>query len=96
VRRRRLGFWFRLAVVIAKPWVTLLTRRLSRFPAQDSLFQLPIVGRIVCGTGQIPVLRCTECAFDAPPSGIAALGRQTPPVTVLDRRPVTRDTRRSA
>lgn len=102
-RGRRIGFWFRLAVVILKPLMTLLTRRdwrgmehvpahggvvlcvnhisyfdplafshfvfdagrLPRFLAKAALFELPFVGMVLRGTGQIPVFRESQDAAKA-------------------------------
>jgi 1-acyl-sn-glycerol-3-phosphate acyltransferase len=103
VRRGRLGFWLRLAVILLKPLVIVLTRqrwsgrehiplaggvvvasnhlshadpltlshfvwaagRSPRFLAKASLFGLPLLGRLLRGAGQIPVLRESDAAGSA-------------------------------
>lgn len=105
VRRRwRLGFWYRVAVVILWPFMTVMTKRdwqgtehleaspggiviapnhLSwfdplviahvlwandrppRFLAKESVFRVPIVGRIIDGAGQIRVYRSSVDAVQA-------------------------------
>lgn len=115
VRRSwRLGFWYRLAVVVLWPLMTLLTKRdykgverleqdgggiivaanhlsaidpmtLSnllwnndrppRFLAKESLFRLPIAGRVITGAGQIPVYRESKEAVAAVRGAIDAVNR---------------------
>jgi len=100
VKRRRIGPAYRLAVIVLKPVLLLLTRRnwrgaenlpatggvitvanhvtyvdpftfahfvyeagrLPRFMAKESVFRLPLLGRVVRGAGQIPVYRETQDA----------------------------------
>ena len=100
MRRRRIGPWYRLAVIVLKPVLLLLTKRnwrgagnlpaaggvitvanhvshvdpftfahfvyeagrLPRFLAKESVFRLPLLGRVVRGAQQIPVYRETSDA----------------------------------
>ncbi|MGW0536112.1 lysophospholipid acyltransferase family protein [Streptomyces sp. NPDC003032] len=111
--RRRIGFWYRLAAVIAKPPLVVLfkrdwrgmehipadegfitavnhnshidplsyahfqynTGRVPRFLAKDGLFKAGFVGRVMKGTGQIPVYRETTNALDAFRAAVAAIKR---------------------
>ncbi|WP_030787474.1 lysophospholipid acyltransferase family protein [Streptomyces sp. NRRL S-920] len=111
--RRRIGFWYRLAAVIAKPPLVVLfkrdwrgmehipahegfitavnhnshidplsyahfqynTGRVPRFLAKDGLFKDGFVGRVMKGTGQIPVYRETTNALDAFRAAVAAIER---------------------
>ncbi|WP_328916438.1 MULTISPECIES: lysophospholipid acyltransferase family protein [unclassified Streptomyces] len=109
--RRRIGFWYRLAAVIAKPPLIVLlkrdwrgmehipaeggfltavnhnshldpfayahfqynTGRIPRFLAKASLFTPFFIGRVMRGTGQIPVFRATAdaaAAFRAAVEGV--------------------------
>lgn len=103
MRRRRIGPAYRLAVIVLKPVLLLLTRRtwrgaenlpvtggvvtvtnhvsyvdpftfahfvyeagrLPRFLAKDSVFRLPLLGRVVRGARQIPVHRDSHDASAA-------------------------------
>jgi 1-acyl-sn-glycerol-3-phosphate acyltransferase len=51
------------------------TGRLPRFLAKASLFKTPVTGRIVRGTGQIPVYRGTTDASESLRGAVAALNR---------------------
>lgn len=113
VSRRRIGFWYRLAAVIAKPPLVVLfkrdwrgmehipadggfitavnhnsyidplsyahfqynTGRVPRFLAKDGLFKDGFVGKVMKGTGQIPVYRETTNALDAFRAAVAAIER---------------------
>ncbi|MGW6269871.1 lysophospholipid acyltransferase family protein [Streptomyces sp. NPDC055060] len=111
--RRRIGFWYRLAAVIAKPPLVVLfkrdwrgmehipadggfitavnhnsyidplsyahfqynTGRVPRFLAKDGLFKDGFVGKVMKGTGQIPVYRETTNALDAFRAAVDAIER---------------------
>lgn len=111
--RRRIGFWYRLAAVIAKPplvvffkrdwrgmehipadggFITAVnhnsyidplsyahfqynTGRVPRFLAKDGLFKDGFVGKVMKGTGQIPVYRETTNALDAFRAAVDAIER---------------------
>lgn len=113
VSRRRIGFWYRLAAVIAKPplvvffkrdwrgmehipadggFITAVnhnsyidplsyahfqynTGRVPRFLAKDGLFKDGFVGKVMKGTGQIPVYRETTNALDAFRAAVDAIER---------------------
>lgn len=113
VSRRRIGFWYRLAAVIAKPPLVVLfkrdwrgmehipadggfitavnhnsyidplsyahfqynTGRVPRFLAKDGLFKDGFVGKVMKGTGQIPVYRETTNALDAFRAAVDAIER---------------------
>lgn len=113
VSRRRIGFWYRLAAVIAKPplvvffkrdwrgmehipadggFITAVnhnsyidplsyahfqynTGRVPRFLAKDGLFKDDFVGKVMKGTGQIPVYRETTNALDAFRAAVDAIER---------------------
>ena len=130
MRRRRLGFWMRVAVCVIKPTLLALTKRdwrgrehvpatggvilavnhvsyvdpfvvahfvydagrLPRFLAKESVFRLPFAGRVVRGTGQIPVHRYTDNASRALEDASAALGRGQA-VIIYPEGTVTRDPR---
>lgn len=47
--------------------------RVPRFLAKDSLFSVPVVGRIISGAGQIPVYRRTRNAGEAVRSAVSAV-----------------------
>lgn len=109
-RRGRPGFWYRLAVLILRPPLMVLTRRdwagtehipdggavtvvnhishfdplsfahflydagrLPRFLGKSGLFAVPVVGTILRGAGQIPVLRESEDAAQAYSAAVAAV-----------------------
>jgi 1-acyl-sn-glycerol-3-phosphate acyltransferase len=69
------------------------TGRSPRFLAKATLFELPIVGRIMAGSGQIPVHRGTADAKHALQSAIAAL-RSGQLVIIYPEGTVTRDPQR--
>lgn len=111
--RGRLGFWWRLALVVLEPPMTALTRRewsgqehvprrgpvivavnhisyadpltvahflldvprRPHFLAKVQLFALPFLGRVLRGTGQIPVRRGTSDAAQALSAAVDALAR---------------------
>ncbi|GAA3376125.1 lysophospholipid acyltransferase family protein [Streptomyces sannanensis] len=111
--RRKIGFWYRLAAVIAKPPLVVLfkrdwrgmehipveggfitavnhnsyldplsyahyqynTGRMPRFLAKVALFNDGFVGKVMRGTGQIPVYRETTDAMDAFRAAVAAIER---------------------
>lgn len=115
VRRSwRLGFWYRLAVIVLWPFLRLTTKRdyrggekleqdgggvivaanhLSwfdplamsmllwsndrppRFLAKESLFRLPVAGRVITGAGQIPVYRESKEAVAAVRGAIDAVNK---------------------
>ncbi|MCE0538997.1 1-acyl-sn-glycerol-3-phosphate acyltransferase [Kineosporia rhizophila] len=128
MRRRRMGPWYRLAVIVLKPVLVLSTRRnwrgaqnlpatggvvtvsnhisyfdpftfahfvyeggrLPRFLAKESLFRLPLLGRIVRGAGQIPVHRETRDAGAAYSAAVAAV-RAGELVAIFPEGTLTRD-----
>ncbi|GLY30125.1 lysophospholipid acyltransferase family protein [Kineosporia sp. NBRC 101731] len=109
--RRRIGGWYRLAVIVLKPALLLTTKRnwrgaenlpatggvitvtnhisyvdpftfghfvyergrLPRFLAKESVFRLPLLGRLVRGAGQIPVYRDTNDAGAAYSAAVTAV-----------------------
>ena len=111
--RHRIGFWYRLAAVIAKPPLLLLfkrdwrgmenipadggfitavnhnsaldplsyghfqynTGRVPRLLAKAALFDVPFVGMMLRGTGQIPVFRESTDAANAFRSAVDAVNR---------------------
>ena len=111
--RRRIGFWYRLAAVIAKPPLVVFFKRdwrgmehipagggfitavnhnsyidplsyahfqynsgrVPRFLAKDGLFKDGFVGKVMKGTGQIPVYRETTNALDAFRAAVDAIER---------------------
>jgi 1-acyl-sn-glycerol-3-phosphate acyltransferase len=111
VSPRRIGPWYRLAVIVLKPVLLALTKRnwqgrenlpatggvitvanhvsyvdpftfahfvyeggrLPRFLAKESLFRLPLLGRIVRGAKQIPVHRETRDAGAAYSAAVEAV-----------------------
>lgn len=64
--------------------------RLPRFLAKDSVFRLPVAGRIVRGAGQIPVQRYTQNAAKALQPATEAL-RRGECVVIYPEGTVTRD-----
>ncbi|NDZ81110.1 1-acyl-sn-glycerol-3-phosphate acyltransferase [Streptomyces sp. SID10853] len=108
---RRIGFWYRLAAVIAKPPLLVLFKRdwsgmehipddggfitavnhnsyldmfsyghfqyntgkVPRFLAKAALFDVPVVGILLRGTGQIPVYRESSNAFGAFRAAVTAV-----------------------
>lgn len=50
-------------------------RRVPRYLAKASLWQIPVVGRVLAGGGHIPVHRATIAAGDAYRDAVAAVGR---------------------
>lgn len=126
--RGRRGFWLRLAVVVLRPPLMVLTRRdwrgrehlprtggvvvvanhnsyfdpltvahyvydagrVPRFLAKASLFQLPLLGRVLQGTGQIPVLRGSSDAARAYTAAVQAV-RAGECVIIYPEGTVTRD-----
>src|SRR4051794_16576908 len=98
--RRRIGPWYRLAVIVLRPLMVVLTRRnwqgaenlpsrggfvvvvnhisysdfltfghfmydsghLPRFLTKESMFRMPLIGRVLSGAQQIPVYRETADA----------------------------------
>jgi 1-acyl-sn-glycerol-3-phosphate acyltransferase len=127
-RGRKIGFWFRLAVIILKPLMTLFTRRdwrgmehlqrtggivlcvnhisyfdplafahfvydagrLPRFLAKAALFELPFIGRVLRGTGQIPVYRESTDAAKAFSAAVDAVN-EGGCVCIYPEATVTRD-----
>ncbi|MFD3483023.1 lysophospholipid acyltransferase family protein [Streptomyces sp. NPDC058665] len=111
--RPRIGFWYRLAAVIAKPPLVVLFKRdwrgmehipahggfitvvnhnsaldplsyghfqynsgrVPRLLAKAALFDLPFVGMMLRGTGQIPVYRESSNALDAFRAAVNAIER---------------------
>ncbi|MFI6083535.1 lysophospholipid acyltransferase family protein [Streptomyces sp. NPDC051217] len=111
--RPRIGFWYRLAAVIAKPPLIVLFKRdwrgMEHIPARDgfitvvnhnsaldplsyghfqynsgrvprllakaALFDVPFVGMMLRGTGQIPVYRESSNALDAFRAAVNAIER---------------------
>ena len=111
--RVRVGFWYRLAVIVLKPLSTAISRREwlheerlpaeggivvapnhvsyydpivlarilwdnrrpPRFLAKSGIFDLPVLGRVVRGAGQIPVYRQSAEAASAMRDAIAAAER---------------------
>ncbi|MCD5313746.1 lysophospholipid acyltransferase family protein [Kineosporia babensis] len=128
MRRRRIGPWYRLAVILLKPVLLLTTKRNwrgaenlpatggvvtvsnhishfdpftyghfvydngrhPRFLAKESLFRLPLLGRIVRGAGQIPVYRETRDAGAAYSAAVAAV-RRGELVAIFPEGTITRD-----
>ena len=128
MRRGKLGFWLRLAVIVLKPLLTVFTRRrwlgrehvpatggvilcfnhvsyldppvvahfvydlprIPRFLAKESLFRLPLIGRVVRGAGQIPVHRGTAGASESLREARHALERGDA-VIIYPEGTVTRD-----
>lgn len=64
--------------------------RAPRFLAKDMLFDAPFVGRIMAGTGQIPVYRESSRAIDAYAAALVAL-REGACVCVLPEGTITKD-----
>jgi 1-acyl-sn-glycerol-3-phosphate acyltransferase len=64
--------------------------RWGRFLAKDSLFRVPVVGRILAAAGQIPVQRHTRSAADALKAAIEAV-RQGKVVVVYPEGTITTD-----
>lgn len=125
---QRLGFWFRLAVVVLKPLSSAISRRewlhLDRLPteggiviapnhlsyydpivvarvmwdggrpprflAKSGIFDIPFIGRVVRGAGQIPVYRQSAEAANAMRDAIAAIGKGEA-VVVYPEGTLTRD-----
>jgi 1-acyl-sn-glycerol-3-phosphate acyltransferase len=123
-----LGFWFRLAVVVLKPLMTVFTRRvwrgqenvprtggvivcvnhisyfdpltfshfiydsgrLPRFLAKAKLFEIPLIGRVFRGSGQIPVYRESADAAKAFSASVEAI-RAGRCVCIYPEATVTRD-----
>lgn len=113
MRHGRIGFWYRLAVMLVKPLSRSFTRRdwrgqdrlprtggvivaanhvahldpltlahfvydagrLPRYLAKAELFEVPLVGRLLRGTGQIAVRRGSRDATLALHDALEALGR---------------------
>lgn len=128
MRRGKLGFWLRLAVIVLKPPLTVFLKRRwagrehipptggvlvvvnhiswvdplaaahfvydagrsPRFLAKQKLFQLPLVGQVLAGAGQIPVQRYSESAAKALGPATAAL-RRGECVVIYPEGTVTRD-----
>jgi 1-acyl-sn-glycerol-3-phosphate acyltransferase len=67
--------------------------RSPRYLAKDSLFHLPLIGRVFVGTGQIPVRRGSADASSALQAAVAAL-RRGRVVIVYPEGTVTRDPQR--
>lgn len=64
--------------------------RIPRFLAKDSLFEVPLVGRIVAGAGQIPVYRNTRDAEKAVSAAVEAV-EEGQAVVVYPEGTLTRD-----
>lgn len=128
MRRGKIGFWYRLAIVIVKPVLVVFTKRdwrgrehvpreggviiaanhiswadpltlahflydsgrLPRFLAKSEVFQVPFIGRVVRGAGQIPVLRRTTDAAQALEAAVEAVHRGEC-VVIYPEGTVTRD-----
>jgi 1-acyl-sn-glycerol-3-phosphate acyltransferase len=113
VRRRRIGPWYRLVVIVLWPVLMVLTRRnwrgaenlpasggfvavtnhlshadpftfghfmyengyLPRFLAKESVFRIPLLGRVVSGAKQIPVYRETADATASYAAAVDAVRR---------------------
>ena len=126
--RRRIGPWYRLAVVVLRPLMMILTRRnwqgaenlpatggfvvvvnhishadfltfghflydnghLPRFLAKESVFRIPLLGRVVAGAQQIPVYRETSDAAESYSAAVAAV-RRGECVSIYPEGTLTRD-----
>ncbi len=64
--------------------------RIPRFLAKDSLFEVPLVGRVVAGAGQIPVYRNTRNAAKAVSAAVTAV-EEGQAVVVYPEGTLTRD-----
>lgn len=64
--------------------------RIPRFLAKDALFDVPAVGKVISGTGQIPVYRNTENAAEAVSAAVAAVS-EGQAVVVYPEGTLTRD-----
>jgi len=64
--------------------------RIPRFLAKDSLFEIPAVGKVISGTGQIPVYRNTENAAEAVSAAVTTVA-EGQAIVVYPEGTLTRD-----